>query len=307
MPSKKRATPVSLQPLDALFGTNEESINGISEIAIGSLHPFPNHPFQVRDDKKMEELSESIIQYGVLVPGIVRLRESGGYELVAGHRRKRACELAGLEKMPVIIKDLTDDESTVIMVDSNIQRENLLYSEKAFAYRMKYEALKRQGRRTDLTLVQVEPKLKKRWAAEMVGTEVGETMSTIKRYIRLTYLSNYLLEFVDKNELPFTVAVDLSYLKSNEQSLLLAFIGTTKKMPNGSQAKKLKELSQQKELTGEDIEKILRGEAKVNYQKISFSEKQLQKYFPPDYKKEQIEKIIFQLLDSWKAQTEQRG
>lgn len=140
----------------------------------------------------------------------------------------------------------------------------------------------------------------------MVGTEVGETMSTIKRYIRLTYLSNYLLEFVDKNELPFTVAVDISYLKSNEQSLLLAFIGTTKKMPNGSQAKKLKELSQQKELTGEDIEKILRGEAKVNYQKISFSEKQLQKYFPPDYKKEQIEKIIFQLLDSWKAQTEQR-
>ena len=141
----------------------------------------------------------------------------------------------------------------------------------------------------------------------MVGTEVGETMSTIKRYIRLTYLSNYLLKFVDKNELPFTVAVDLSYLKSNEQSLLLALIGTTKKMPNGSQAKKLKELSQQKELTGEDIEKILRGEAKVNYQKISFSEKQLQKYFPPDYKKEQIEKIIFQLLDSWKAQTEQRG
>ena len=307
MPSKKRATPVSLQPLDALFGTNEETTNGISEIAIGSLHPFTNHPFQVRDDKKMEELAESITQYGVLVPGIVRLRESGGYELVAGHRRKRACELAGLEKMPVIIKDLTDDESTVIMVDSNIQRENLLYSEKAFAYRMKYEALKRQGRRTDLTLVQVEPKLKKRWAAEMVGTEVGETMSTIKRYIRLTYLSNYLLEFVDKNELPFTVAVDLSYLKSNEQSLLLAFIGTTKKMPNGSQAKKLKELSQQKELTGEDIEKILRGEAKVNYQKISFSEKQLQKYFPPDYKKEQIEKIIFQLLDSWKAQTEQRG
>ena len=307
MPSKKRATPISLQPLDALFGTSEETTNGISEIARGILHPFPNHPFQVKDDKKMEELSESITQYGVLVPGIVRLRESGGYEIVAGHRRKRACELAGLEKMPVIIRDMSDDEATVVMVDSNIQRENLLYSEKAFAYRMKYEALKRQGRRTDLTLVQVEPKLKKRWAAEMVGTEVGETMSTIKRYIRLTYLSNYLLEFVDKNELPFTVAVDLSYLKSNEQSLLLAFIGATKKMPNGSQAKKLKELSQQKELTGEDIEKILRGEAKVNYQKISFSEKQLQKYFPPDYKKEQIEKIIFQLLDSWKAQTERRG
>ena len=231
----------------------------------------------------------------------------GGYEMVAGHRRKCAATLAGITEMPCIVRNLSDDEATIIMVDSNLQRESLLPSERAFAYRMKYEALKRQGRRTDLTLVQVEPKLKKRWAAEMVGTEVGETMSTIKRYIRLTYLSNYLLEFVDKNELPFTVAVDLSYLKSNEQSLLLAFIGTTKKMPNGSQAKKLKELSQQKELTGEDIEKILRGEAKVNYQKISFSEKQLQKYFPPDYKKEQIEKIIFQLLDSWKAQTEQRG
>ena len=131
MPSKKRATPISLQPLDALFGTNEETNNGICEIKIGSLHPFPNHPFQVKDDKKMEELSESITQYGVLVPGIVRLRESGGYELVAGHRRKRACELAGLEKMPVIIKDITDDEATVIMVDSNIQREELLISEKA--------------------------------------------------------------------------------------------------------------------------------------------------------------------------------
>ena len=152
MPSKKRATPVSLQPLDALFGTNEETTNGISEIAIGSLHPFTNHPFQVRDDKKMEELAESITQYGVLVPGIVRLRESGGYELVAGHRRKRACELAGLEKMPVIIKDLTDDEATVIMVDSNIQREELLISEKAFAYKMKYEALKRQGDRKSTRL-----------------------------------------------------------------------------------------------------------------------------------------------------------
>ena len=170
MPSKKRATPISLQPLDALFGTNEETNNGICEIEIGSLHPFPNHPFQVKDDKKMEELSESITQYGVLVPGIVRLRESGGYELVAGHRRKRACELAGLEKMPVFIKDLTDDEATVIMVDSNIQREELLISEKAFAYKMKYEALKRQGKRSDLTSCQVGKKL----AAEEVSQNTGD-------------------------------------------------------------------------------------------------------------------------------------
>ena len=266
------ASKIKFKGVDALFGLSEEQ-ECVREIPLDELDTFKNHPFKVFRDDKMEEMIESISEYGVLVPGIARPSNSGekDYELVVGHRRKYACRELGLKTMPVIIRDMSDDEATVVMVDSNIQRENLLYSEKAFAYRMKYEALKRQGRRTDLTLVQVEPKLKKRWAAEMVGTEVGETMSTIKRYIRLTYLSNYLLEFVDKNELPFTVAVDLSYLKSNEQSLLLAFIGTTKKMPNGSQAKKLKELSQQKELTGEDIEKILRGEAKVNYQKISFS------------------------------------
>ena len=292
------ASKIKFKGVDALFGLSEEQ-ECVREIPLDELDTFKNHPFKVFRDDKMEEMIESISEYGVLVPGIARPSNSGekDYELVVGHRRKYACRELGLKTMPVIIRDMSDDEATVVMVDSNIQRENLLYSEKAFAYRMKYEALKRQGRRTDLTLVQVEPKLKKRWAAEMVGTEVGETMSTIKRYIRLTYLSNYLLEFVDKNELPFTVAVDLSYLKSNEQSLLLAFIGTMT----------AHYFSQQKELTGEDIEKILRGEAKVNYQKISFSEKQLQKYFPPDYKKEQIEKIIFQLLDSWKAQTEQRG
>ena len=286
------ASKIKFKGVDALFGLSEEQ-ECVREIPLDELDTFKNHPFKVFRDDKMEEMIESISEYGVLVPGIARPSNSGekDYELVVGHRRKYACRELGLKTMPVIIRDMSDDEATVVMVDSNIQRENLLYSEKAFAYRMKYEALKRQGRRTDL-LVQVEPKLK-RWAAEMVGTEVGETMSTIKRYIRLTYLSNYLLEFVDKNELPFTVAVDISYLKSNEQSLLLAFIGTTKKMPNGSQAKKLKELSQQKELTGEDIEKILRGEAKVNYQKISFSEKQLQKYFHQIIRKNKLKKLYF--------------
>ena len=215
MSSKKKATPVSLQPLDALFGTNEETTNGISEIAIGSLHPFTNHPFQVRDDKKMEELAESITQYGVLVPGIVRLRESGGYELVAGHRRKRACELAGLEKMPVIIKDLTDDEATVIMVDSNIQREELLISEKAFAYKMKYEALKRQGKRSDLTSCQVGKKL----AAEEVSQNTGDSSRQILRYIHLTELVAELLELADEKKLPFNTAVELSYLRTEEQQL----------------------------------------------------------------------------------------
>ena len=208
MPSKKRATPVSLQPLDALFGTNEETTNGISEIAIGSLHPFTNHPFQVRDDKKMEELAESITQYGVLVPGIVRLRESGGYELVAGHRRKRACELAGLEKMPVIIKDLTDDEATVIMVDSNIQREELLISEKAFAYKMKYEALKRQGKRSDLTSCQVGKKL----AAEEVSQNTGDSSRQILRYIHLTELITELLELADEKKLLTVIKEEINII-----------------------------------------------------------------------------------------------
>lgn len=151
MSSKKNTTPISLQPLDELFGTTGDSASGICEVSVGSLYSFPNHPFKVKDDKKMEELVQSVTEYGVLVPGIVRMRSAGGYELVAGHRRRRACEIAGIQKMPVIIKDLTDDEATVIMVDSNIQREELLFSEKAFAYKMKYEALKRQGKRTDLT------------------------------------------------------------------------------------------------------------------------------------------------------------
>ena len=220
MPSKKRATTISLQPLDALFGTNEETTNGISEIAIGSLHPFPNHPFQVKDDKKMEELSDSITQYGVLVPGIVRLRESGGYEIVAGHRRKRACELAGLEKMPVIIKDLTDDEATVIMVDSNIQREELLISEKAFAYKMKYEALKRQGKRSDLTSCQVGKKL----AAEEVSQNTGDSSRQILRYIHLTELVAELLELADEKKLPFNTAVEVSYLRTEEQQILLQYM-----------------------------------------------------------------------------------
>ena len=249
MPSKKRATPVSLQPLDALFGTNEETTNGISEIAIGSLHPFTNHPFQVRDDKKMEELAESITQYGVLVPGIVRLRESGGYELVAGHRRKRACELAGLEKMPVIIKDLTDDEATVIMVDSNIQREELLISEKAFAYKMKYEALKRQGKRSDLTSCQVGKKL----AAEEVSQNTGDSSRQILRYIHLTELIAKLLELADEKKLPFNTAVEISYLRNEEQQVLLQYMSNHNMVPSMKQAKELKQISKERMLTYSNI------------------------------------------------------
>ena len=280
MPSKKRATPVSLQPLDALFGTNEETTNGISEIAIGSLHPFTNHPFQVRDDKKMEELAESITQYGVLVPGIVRLRESGGYELVAGHRRKRACELAGLEKMPVIIKDLTDDEATVIMVDSNIQREELLISEKAFAYKMKYEALKRQGKRSDLTSCQVGKKL----AAEEVSQNTGDSSRQILRYIHLTELIAKLLELADEKKLPFNTAVEISYLRTEEQQILFQYMSNHNMVPSMKQAKELKQISKERMLTYSEIDQICMNESTEKVQ-VQIPAKKLKQYFPDTYTK----------------------
>ena len=294
MPSKKRATPISLQPLDALFGTNEETNNGICEIEIGSLYPFPNHPFQVKDDKKMEELLESITQYGVLVPGIVRLRESGGYELVAGHRRKRACELAGLEKMPVIIKDLTDDEATVIMVDSNIQREELLISEKAFAYKMKYEALKRQGKRSDLTSCQVGKKL----AAEEVSQNTGDSSRQILRYIHLTELVAELLELADEKKLPFNTAVELSYLRTEEQQILFQYMSNHNMVPSMKQAKELKQISKERMLTYSEIDQICMNESTEKVQ-VQIPAKKLKQYFPETYTKTQMEEIIFMLLASW--------
>lgn len=294
MPTKKKATPISLQPLDALFGVDEETNNGIIEISVGSLYPFPNHPFQVKDDKKMEELSESITQYGVLVPGIVRMRESGGYELVAGHRRKRACELAGLEKMPVIIKDLTDDEATVIMVDSNIQREELLISEKAFAYKMKYEALKRQGKRYDLTSCQVGKKL----AAEEVSQNTGDSSRQILRYIHLTELIIELLEMADDKKIPFNTAVEISYLRNEEQKILLQYINNHNMVPSMKQAKELKQVSKERMLTYSEIDQICMSESTGKVQ-VQIPEKKLKQYFPETYSKTQMEEVIFMLLASW--------
>lgn len=191
MSGKKDPTPIPLKSLDALFGTMDEEQTGIQQISLESLHTFEGHPFKVLDDDKMMELAESVSTHGVLVPGIVRIKDSGGYEIIAGHRRKRACEIAGLKTMPVIIKDLTDDESTVIMVDSNIQREELLVSEKAFAYKMKYEALKRQGKRNDLTSCQVGKKL----AADTISQNTEDSTRQILRYIHLTELLSKLLEW----------------------------------------------------------------------------------------------------------------
>ena len=299
MPSKKRATPVSLQPLDALFGTNEESINGISEIAIGSLHPFPNHPFQVRDDKKMEELSESIIQYGVLVPGIVRLRESGGYELVAGHRRKRACELAGLEKMPVIIKDLTDDEATVIMVDSNIQREELLISEKAFAYKMKLDAMKRQaGRPSKENCSQVGNDFGKK-SSEVLAEQVGQSKNQIFRYIRLTELIPKLMDMVDEKKIALNPAYELSFLKKDEQVDLLDAMDSEQATPSLSQAQRLKKYSQEGHLTLDMMRVIMGEEKKSDLDRVTFTSDTLRKYFPKSYTPQRMQETIIKLLEAW--------
>ncbi|MDO5392769.1 MAG: ParB/RepB/Spo0J family partition protein [Eubacteriales bacterium] len=294
MAVKKKATAIPLKPLDELFGYSDEEQKGIREVFLDSLYPFPNHPFKVLDDEKMEELAESIKQHGVLVPGIVRLKPSGGYELVSGHRRKRACEIAGLKHMPVIVRDLTDDESTVIMVDSNIQREELLVSEKAFAYKMKYDALKRQGKRTDLTSCQVGKKL----AAEDLGSSTGDSTRQVLRYIHLTELLPKLLEMTDSKKLPFHTAVELSYLKEEEQDNLLQYMDNHEMVPSMKQAQELKKCAKEKGLTYPEIDRICCSDNTERLQ-VKLPEKKLRQYFPEKYTKKQIEDVIFTLLNDW--------
>ena len=301
MAVNKKATPISLQPLDELFGTSGDEQNGVCEVLLDSIHPFPNHPFKVLDDEKMKELSDSVKQYGVLVPGIVRMKSSGGYELISGHRRKRACEIAGLQKMPVIIKDLTDDESTVIMVDSNIQREELLISEKAFAYKMKYEALKRQGKRTDLTSCQLGKKL----AAEEVSQNTVDSTRQILRYIHLAELIPEMLGLADEKKIPFNTAVELSYLKEEEQKILLQYMNTHSMVPSMKQAQELKQISKEQTLTYLEIDQICMNEKKEKLQ-VQIPAKKLKQYFPETYTKDQMEEIIFMLLASW-AESEDKN
>lgn len=299
MAGKKKAAAVPLQSLDELFGTAGGGEDGIRQVALCSLHPFCGHPFRVQDDEKMQELSESIKAHGVLVPGIVRLKDSGGYELVSGHRRKRACEIAGLETMPVIIKKLTDDEATLVMVDSNIQREELLVSEKAFAYKMKYDALKRQGRRTDLTSCRVGKKL----AAEDISDCAKDSTRQILRYIHLTELLPSLMEMADNKKLPFNTAVELSYLKKEEQEILLQYMENHAMAPSMKQAQEMKGRSKQGMLTYQDIDRICFGSRTEKLQ-VRIPEKRLREYFPEEYTKEQIEDIIFGLLKGWSKSRE---
>lgn len=298
---KSSAKNISLTSLDDLFSTEEERskdvVGSIVNIPLSQLHDFPNHPFKVRDDEKMQETVESVKAYGVLVPAIVRQRPDGEYEIVAGHRRKRASELAGLNELPAIVRDLDDDAATIIMVDSNLQRENILPSERAQAYKMKLEAIKRQGERRDLTSPQVAAKFR---ADDEVAKAAGVSGDTVRRFIRLTELQPELQEMVDSGKMAMTPAVELSYLKPEEQALLLETIESEQATPSLSQAQRIKKLSQSGDLNEDSILGIMSEQKKPELSSnITLSGDKLKKYFPKSYTPAQIENTIFKLLDSW--------
>ena len=298
---KSSAKNISLTSLDDLFSTEEERskdvVGSIVNIPLSQLHDFPNHPFKVRDDEKMQETVESVKAYGVLVPAIVRQRPDGEYEIVAGHRRNRASELAGLSELPAIVRDLDDDAATIIMVDSNLQRENILPSERAQAYKMKLEAIKRQGERRDLTSPQVAAKFR---ADDEVAKAAGVSGDTVRRFIRLTELQPELQEMVDSGKMAMTPAVELSYLKPEEQSLLLETIESEQATPSLSQAQRIKKLSQSGDLNEDSILGIMAEQKKPELSSnITLSGDKLKKYFPKSYTPAQIENTIFKLLDSW--------
>ena len=300
---KSSAKNISLNSYDDIFSTEETREDAkrekVTDMPLSELHPFPDHPFQVRDDDSMKETVESIKKYGVLVPAIVRSRADGGYELISGHRRKHACELAGLPTMPVIVRDLDDDAATIIMVDSNIQRENILPSERAKAYKMKLEAIKRQGARTDLTSRQLVGKLETLESADLVGKEAGESGRQVQRYIRLNELSPQLQQMVDDKKIAMTPAVELSYLKPEEQTLLLDTIESEQATPSLSQAQRLKNFSQEGHLNEDSMLAIMSEEKKPEKNDLTIKSDKLQKYFPKSYTPQQMEQVIIRLLDGW--------
>ena len=274
----------------------------ITNIPLEKLKPFPNHPFQVRDDDSMRETVESIKTYGVLQPAIVRPSDDGSYEILSGHRRKHACELAGKKSMPVIIRNLDDEAAIIFMVDSNLQRENILPSERAAAYKMKLEALKRQGTRTDLTSAQVVPKLS---AREKVAEEAGVNRMEISRYIRLTELQPELQQMVDDKKIAFTPAVEISYLKPDEQKMLLDTIESEQATPSLSQAQRLKKLSQSGELTDDSMLRIMSEQKKPERNDLTIPADVLEKYFPRSFTPMKMQEVIIKLLESWQKKRQQ--
>lgn len=290
----------SLTSYDDIFSTEaSRQQEQIQRLALSKLHPFKDHPFRVLDDDRMMETVESVKEYGVLVPIIARPMPDGGYEIVSGHRRKRACELAGLNEIPAIVRDLDDDEAVIIMVDSNLQRENILPSERAKAYQMKLEAIKHQGERRDLTSDQVGQKLKV--AVERVAENAGESKSQVQRFIRLNNLEPPLIDKVDAGKLAFTPAVELSYLKPEEQQWLDTALENTQQTPSLSQAQRMKRESKQGTLSEQGIMEIMTENKQTVPAKgsVVLPQEKLTKYFPRSYTTEQMEKVIFKLLDYW--------
>ena len=300
---KSSAKKVELASVDDLFSTEESRADAqrekIVEIPLSELHPFKGHPFKVKDDEAMMETADSIKQYGVLVPAIARPDPEGGYELVAGHRRHRASELAEKETMPVIVRDLDDDAATIIMVDSNLQRESLLPSERAFAYKMKLDAMKHQGERVDLTCSQVGNKLEGKKSSEILAEQVGQSKNQVFRYIRLTELIPELLDMVDEKKIALNPAYELSFLKKEEQVDLLDAMDSEQATPSLSQAQRLKKYSQEGHLTLDMMRVIMGEEKKSDLDRVTFTADTLRKYFPKSYTPQRMQETIIKLLEQW--------
>lgn len=275
---------------------SEQNPEQIQQLPLTELHPFPNHPFKVLEDEAMQRTVESIAQYGVLAPLIVRPRPEGGYEILSGHRRQYAAKLAGLETLPVIVRNMDDNAAVVLMVDSNLQREHILPSERAFAYKMKLEALKNQGARSDLTSGQLGPKLR---SDEQVALDAGESRKQVQRYIRLTHLIPELLELVDQKKISFNPAVELSYLTEPEQRDFLEAMQDTQNAPSLSQAQRIKKLSQESQCSYEAIFDIMGEEKKAEMDRVTLKNEVLRKYFPRSYTPKQMEDTILRLLEQW--------
>ena len=301
----KGSLNVSLKGADDIFSTEEsrqeQQREQVQQIPIGELFPFKDHPFKVLDDESMQRTVESVEQYGVLSPLIARPRPEGGYEIISGHRRQHAAQLAGLETLPVIVRQMDDDAAVLLMVDSNLQRENILPSERAFAYKMKLEALKNQGARSDLTSSQVGMKLQ---AMDTVGQEAGESRNQVHRYIRLTELIPELLDMVDTGQIKFNPAVELSYLASEEQKDFLSAMDYAQAAPSLSQAQRIKKLAQEGECTLDAMCEIMNEIKKGELDRVTFKTDSLRKYFPKSYTNKQMEDKIIQLLEQWQKKRE---
>lgn len=300
----KKGGNISLNSYDDIFQTDqsreEAQQERVQEIPLSELHPFKGHPFKVLDDEAMQKTVESIAQFGVMTPAIARPRPEGGYEIIAGHRRHHASELAGKDTMPVIVRDMDDDAATILMVDSNLQRETLLPSERAFAFKMKLDAMKRQGMRTDLTSVQVAPKL----TTAIIGEESGMSSDNVKRYIRLTNLISELLDMVDEKKIAFNPAVEISYLKPEEQQDFLEAMDYAQSTPSLSQAQRLKKFSQEGKCSLDAMCAIMSEEKKGELDRVTIKHDVLRKYFPKSYTPKQMEDTIIKLLEQWQRKRE---